>query len=115
MLAATSESVLIGAGILVVEEVTRLILKGAVKRAGGGPTVSRDIGVALRLVAAVAIISTVLRVTGLASELTALTVSGIGALAVTLALQATLSNIISDVLLFNDGALRINDVVSTAA
>lgn len=111
ILAITAESVLIGAGILAGEEVTRLILKRAAKMAGAGPTVVRDIGVVLRLVAAVAIASTALRLTGLASEFTALTISGIGALAVTLALQATLSNVISGVLLFNDGVIRLNDVV----
>jgi small conductance mechanosensitive channel len=49
--------------------------------------------------------------TGLASEFTALTLSGIGALAVSLALQNTLSNIISGIFLFSDGLIHLNDIV----
>jgi len=46
---------------------------------------------------------------GLTSATAALTVSGLVGLAVTLALQTTLSNVISGLLLINDGTLRIDD------
>jgi small-conductance mechanosensitive channel len=48
---------------------------------------------------------------GLASEFTTLTFSGIIAIALSLALQATLSNIISGILLLLDNTLRVNDVI----
>jgi len=43
--------------------------------------------------------------------LTTLTISGIGTLAVSLALQTTLSNIISGILRLNDGVVHLNDTV----
>ena len=48
---------------------------------------------------------------GLTSATAALTVSGLVGLAVTLALQTTLSNVISGLLLINDGTLRIDDEI----
>ncbi|MDG6990208.1 MAG: mechanosensitive ion channel, partial [Nitrososphaerota archaeon] len=47
--------------------------------------------------------------TGLSSDITTLTISGIAGLAVSLALQTTLSNVIAGVLLFNDGIIRLGD------
>jgi small conductance mechanosensitive channel len=103
--------IVIGAGILIIEEVLSALLGRAAKSAGARSTVVRDIRAGMRLVAAVAIVSEALGLTGLTSEFTALTISGVGALAVSLALQTTLSNVISGVLLFSDGVLRLNDVV----
>ena len=50
--------------------------------------------------------------TGLSSQLTTLTISGIAGLGVTLALQNTLSDVIAGVLLLQDGVIRIGDDVS---
>jgi len=97
--------------IIALEEAGRAVSRRAAKRAGAGPTVIRDLGVVLRAGAVIAIVTNVLSATGIASEFTALTVSGIAALAVSLALQTTLSNVISGVLLFNDGAIRLNDSI----
>ena len=47
--------------------------------------------------------------TGISSEITTLTISGIGGLAITLALQNTISNVIAGVLLLNDGIIRLGD------
>ncbi|MDG7010920.1 MAG: mechanosensitive ion channel [Nitrososphaerota archaeon] len=47
--------------------------------------------------------------TGLSTDITTLTISGIAGLAVSLALQNTLSNIIAGVLLLNDGVIRLGD------
>ena len=47
----------------------------------------------MRVIAVLVIVTVILSLTGLASEFTAITISGIGALAVSLALQNTLSNI----------------------
>jgi small-conductance mechanosensitive channel len=94
-----------------IEELISIIIRRAAKTAGVGPTVIRDVGTALRVIAVLVVFSEILSLTGLASEFTALTISGIGALAVSLALQTTLSNVISGILLFQDGVIRLNDVV----
>ena len=96
--------------ILIEEGINRIIRRGA-KKAGTNRTVIRDIGVAMRIIAVLVIVTVILSLTGLASEFTAITISGIGALAVSLALQNTLSNIISGILLFHDGIIHLNDTV----
>ena len=93
----------------VIEESINFIVGRATKLAGASPTVTRDIKVSLRLILLVVVGSGILRIAGLASEFTALTISGIGAVAISLALQTTLSNIISGMLLFTDGVIRLND------
>lgn len=57
------------------------------------------------------IAAALIRITGLSSELTTLTISGIFGLAVSLALQNTLQNIISGILMFNDKILRLQDSI----
>ena len=111
ILEAVAQSIVAGAGIIVIEELARVALTGGAKRAGAGPRVINDLGTGMRLIGAVAFVSVVLRVTGLASEFTALTISGIAALMVSLALQTTLSNVIAGMLLFHDGAVRLHDMV----
>ena len=96
--------------ILIEEGINRVIRRSA-KAARTNPTVIRDIGVAMRVIAVLVIVTVILSLTGLASEFTAITISGIGALAVSLALQNTLSNIISGILLFHDGVIHLNDIV----
>ncbi len=104
--------VVVGTFITVlIEEAINSLIRHAAKAAGTSPTVIRDIGVAMRVIAILIIISVILSLTGLASEFTALTISGIGALAVSLALQTTLSNIISGFLLLIDGVIHLNDTV----
>jgi small-conductance mechanosensitive channel len=94
-----------------IEELISSIIRRAAKTAGAGPTVIRDVVTALRVIAVLVVLSEILSITGLASEFTALTISGVGALAVSLALQTTLSNIISGILLLHDGVVRLNDMV----
>ncbi|HTY74389.1 MAG TPA: mechanosensitive ion channel domain-containing protein [Candidatus Nanoarchaeia archaeon] len=96
--------------ILIEEGINRVIRRGA-KKAGTSRTVIRDIEVAMRVIAILVIVTVILSLTGLASQFTAITISGIGALAVSLALQNTLSNIISGILLFHDGVIHLNDTV----
>jgi small-conductance mechanosensitive channel len=100
-----------GIGILAAEEVISLVTRRAAKAAGAGSTVLRDIKTGTRLIALVLIISNVLNLAGLSSLFTTLTISGILAVAVSLALQTTLSNVISGLLLFNDGVLRLGDTI----
>jgi small-conductance mechanosensitive channel len=57
----------------------------------------------------------VLGITGISSQLMTLTLSGIGGLAVSLALQNTLSNFIAGVLMFHDGVLRLGDEIEFGA
>jgi len=93
---------------------TEALIRGLsrlVRRAGAHAGLARSIREGLTLVwitlAGVAILS----LTGIASEFSFLTISGIVGLAVSLALQNTLSNIISGVLLLSDGVLRLDDSV----
>ena len=96
--------------ILIEEGISRIIRRGA-KKAGTNPTVIRDITVGMRVIAVLVIVTVILSLTGLASEFTAITISGVGALAVSLALQNTLSNILSGILMFHDGIIHLNDIV----
>ena len=68
-------------------------------------SITELIGV-LMLLAGVGVLSTV---SGLSSYFTALTISGIAGLAASLALQTTLSNVISGVLMLHDGVVHIGD------
>ena len=56
-------------------------------------------------------VGAVVQIIGLASDFATLTISGIIALAVSLALQTTLSNIISGILVLLDKTLRVHDQV----
>jgi small-conductance mechanosensitive channel len=86
-------------GTFLIEEFISTIIKRAAKIAGASSTVIRDFGASMRVLAVLVIIYGISSLAGLASEFTALTISGIGALTVSLALQNTLSNVISGILL----------------
>lgn len=81
------------------------------KRAGA----SRDLANSVREWIAVVMIMTgvavVASLTGISTEFTTLTISGIAGLAVSLALQTTLSNVIAGVLMLHDGVLRTGDLI----
>jgi small conductance mechanosensitive channel len=96
---------------VLIEEVISSVIRRTAKVAGTSPTVIRDIVAAMRVIAILIILAAILSLTGLASEFTTLTISGIGALAVSLALQNTLSNIISGIFLLSDGVIHLNDIV----
>jgi small conductance mechanosensitive channel len=105
------EIALIIAGSALITEALIRGLSRLVRRAGGHAGLARSIREGFTLIwvtlAAVAILS----ITGIASGFSFLTISGIVGLAVSLALQNTLSNIISGVLLLSDGVLRLDDSV----
>jgi small-conductance mechanosensitive channel len=61
------------------------------------------------LLSLVLAVGAVVQIIGLASEFATLTISGIIALALSLALQTTLSNIISGILVLLDKTLRVHD------
>jgi small-conductance mechanosensitive channel len=92
------------------EALYRLIRRVSV-RAGVRPVGIRVIRDVLRLVWLGVAAALVVSVTGLASTLTVLTISGIVGLVISLALQATLTNMISGLLLLRDGAIRVGDVI----
>src|ERR1700733_5275594 len=85
----------IAIGIFVAEEILSFIIRRIARRAGAAPTVTRDIGATLRILALALVLSDVLSFSGLSSLFTGLTVSAVAAVAVSLALQTTLSNVIS--------------------
>jgi len=96
---------------LVGEVLIRLITRIA-RRAGASSDVVRTVRRGLSVLWVVLAAAGVLTLTGVTSEFSVLTLSGLVGLAVSLALKTTLSNIISGILLFYDGALRLNDQVS---
>ena len=85
------------------------------KRAGVSPdqfvSIKKWVRVVTFSLAAVGIINVV----GLGSRLELLTLSGMAALIVTLALQGFVSNVLSSVLAFKDDTLRLGDVVDVAS
>jgi small conductance mechanosensitive channel len=73
--------------------------------------VIRDFEVAMRVIAVLVIIAVILSLTGFASELATVTMSGIGALAVSLALQSVLSSIFSGILLLHEKLIHVYDII----
>jgi small-conductance mechanosensitive channel len=101
----TAAAVLL-AGLLLTRAIT-----SAAKRAGVPQTqlrFSRDI---MRTIFVLLAVIAAIHLSGLTSEFTALTVSGIVAITLSLALQTTLTNVISGILLLVDGSIRVSDSV----
>jgi small-conductance mechanosensitive channel len=105
-------SIVIIVSTLLIEEGISFVIRRAAKIAKVRPSVIRDIAAGLRVVAILVIVTGILGITGLSSEFTSLTISGIGALAASLALQSTLSNVIAGILLMSDGVIHVDDVVT---
>ena len=82
----------------------------AAKRAGVSQAQIRTVTEALTSVVIILAIVAVVHVSGLTSEFTILTISGMIAIALSLAVQTTLSNMTSGILLLLDNTLRINDL-----
>jgi small conductance mechanosensitive channel len=96
---------------LVGELLTKAITRVA-RKAGASRDVLRFVRPVFSIVWITFAVVGVLTLTGLTSLFSVLTLSGIAGLTVSLALQTTLSNIISGLFLLYDGALRLDDVVS---
>jgi len=105
------EIALIIAGSALFTEVLIRGLSRIVRRAGGHAGLARSIREGFTLIWITLAGVGILSLAGVASEFSFLTISGIVGLAVSLALQNTLSNIISGVLLLSDGVLRLDDSV----
>lgn len=87
---------------------TRLV-REVVRRAGAPKSMVTSITQWLGVLTLLAAAGAVTTVAGLSSYLTALTVSGIAGLAISLALQNTITNVISGVLMQHDGIIRLGD------
>ncbi|HYY92575.1 MAG TPA: hypothetical protein VE955_11375 [Candidatus Dormibacteraeota bacterium] len=100
----------VGASWLVATVLTRLITRG-LKRAHAPPILARGVRDALTITWIAFAALGVLTLAGLVSVFSLLTISGIVGLAVSLALQNLLSNMIQSILIVSDGVLRLNDSV----
>lgn len=96
-------------GIAVVGTLFTRIVVAIIVKAGASNAVATSVKQWLGVLMIVGGVAGVAYLTGLSSELTTLTISGVAGLAVSLALQTTLSNIISGVFLINDGVIRLGD------
>ncbi len=96
-------------GVGVVGSLFANLVRAISLRAGVSKAVANSVRSWLYVLMLIGIVAGVAYLTGISSELTTLTISGIGGLAVSLALQNTLSNIIAGVLLLNDGIIRLGD------
>lgn len=88
------------------------VIRSIAIRAGASKQVVGSVRSWIGVIVIVLGVAAAASITGLSSEVTTLTISGIGGLGVTLALQTTLSNIIAGVLMLHDGVLRLGDDIS---
>jgi len=107
--------ILIAAATFAVGEVAIRIIARLARKAGVAPAIIRDIREGLSVLMIAIAVTGIARFTGLTSEFTTLAVSGVGGLAISLALQTTLSNIISGILMFHDNVLRLGDEIEYSA
>jgi small-conductance mechanosensitive channel len=116
LVALTVESVLGSAVIIAVlallGEGTSRVIRRFGKRAGLRETTLITIRDLSRVIWVLLAVVGVAFYTGLASDLTVLAVSTVGGLILSLALQATLSNVIAGIFMLEDGTLRVGDEVT---
>ena len=103
------EIIVLVAGVAVIGTFIANLLARISLRAGASKAVAGSVRQWLIILMVIGVVAGVAYLTGLSSDLTTLTISGIGGLAASLALQNTLSNIISGVFLINDGIIRLGD------
>ncbi|MHB1908700.1 MAG: mechanosensitive ion channel family protein [Nitrososphaerales archaeon] len=103
-------AIIIAASWITGEAIIRLVTRVA-RRAGVPHEQIRTFREIFSLIWIGIAVALIIRQTGLSSDITTLTFSGIVGLAVSLALQTTLQNVISGILMFNDNVLRLHDSV----
>jgi small-conductance mechanosensitive channel len=81
------------------------------KKAGASKGVANSVRQWIAVLMIMLGIAAVTGLTGISSQFTTLTLSGIGGLALSLALQNTLSNVIAGVSMLQDGLLRLGDEI----
>jgi len=97
------------AGTVIVGTLLGMFVRAIALRAGASKAVASSIRQwTFVLMTAIGIIG-VAYLTGVSSVITTLTISGLGGLIIGLALQNTISNVISGVFLLNDGIIRLGD------
>jgi len=104
-----AEVVVFVIGVAVVGTLFTRLVTTIATRAGASKAVVHSTNQWLGVLIFVGAVAGVAYLTGLSSDITTLTISGLAGLAVSLALQTTLSNIISGALLINDGIIRLGD------
>jgi len=100
--------------IVVVLELLSRFLRALARRAGSRTTTLRAIRDTFRvlwIIAGAIIGLSIAAQAGFGSQLTILTISGLAGLVVTLSLQTVFSNIIAGILLLQDKAVRVGDVI----
>ncbi|MDA4121460.1 MAG: mechanosensitive ion channel family protein [Thaumarchaeota archaeon] len=100
------------AGIVIVGTILSKLVGSLASRAGASKQVVSSIRQWIGVLMIIIGVAAVASLTGLSSQLTTLTISGIAGLGITLALQTTLSNIIAGVFLLQDGVIRIGDDIA---
>lgn len=110
VLALGSLAIVAGSGIIL--DLLRRLTAAIARRAGAQPATVRAINEGFRLLWLGVAAYGVIAFTGLASLFTILTVSGLIGLTISLALQTTLSNVLSGLLLLKDRTLRVGDEIS---
>jgi len=108
-LLTVAEVVVFVIGVAVVGTLFTRLVTTIATRAGASKAVVHSTNQWLGVLIFVGAVAGVAYLTGLSSDITTLTISGLAGLAVSLALQTTLSNIISGALLINDGIIRLGD------
>ncbi len=91
-----------------------LLIRGiriAARIGGLNPGLLRNINRGIRILALSIGLFGVVSYTGLASQFTVLTVTGLVGLAITLSLQLTFQNILAGIFLIIDKTVRVNDVI----
>ena len=111
LLDIAAEILVIVAAVLLIGLLLSRIIITAARRAGVPQTQLHFFRDAMRAIFLLLAIVAAIHISGLTSEFAALTLSGIVAVALSLALQTTLTNIISGILLLLDGSIRIKDSV----
>ena len=109
-LVTTLAELTVSLGVIVVvgSILTRFISRIA-RRAGASKQTESSIRELMGVIVLLAGVGVVSTVSGLSSYFTALTISGVAGLAASLALQTTLSNIISGILMLHDGTVHVGD------
>jgi small-conductance mechanosensitive channel len=97
------------AGTAIVGTFLQRLITTISRKAGASRAVSNSVRQWMGVLMVIFAVAAVAYLTGISSEITTLTISGIAGLAISLALQTTISNVISGVLLLNDGVIRLGD------
>ena len=97
--------------IAVVGTLVARLVRDVVLRAGGSRSAANSVTAWMGVIMILAAVGVLTTISGLSSYLTALTVSGIAGLAISFALQNTISNVIAGVLMQHDGVVRLGDDV----